>query len=108
VANARRVAKEPFATEFLKDIDAGLSAGFVEEGKVVNTISSVVIVGETARIKTCFDQTHTKTMVPGNASTPPVRVGVPQPSMANVSLVRDGGSWLVAGFKGGQGSCVSG
>ncbi len=106
MAKAHRVAREPFATEYLQQLDETLSAGFVQKGKVVNTISAVAVSGVTATIKTCVDQTHMTFSVPGNASAPPV--GTRPPTMAIVSLARQGGSWLVAGFKGDEGACVTG
>jgi hypothetical protein len=106
VVRARRVAKEPYATKFLKDIDATLSSGYVQSGKVVNTISSVRITGGSAIITTCYDATHTKYTKPGNTSAPSIQMR--PPSMATVSAVLQGHSWLVSGFKSGEGACVSG
>jgi len=106
MAKAHRVAREPFASEYLKQLDGTLSAGFVQKGKVVNTISTVTVSGVAATIKTCVDQTHMTFSVPGNASAPPM--GTRPPTMATVSLARQGDSWLVAGFKGDEGACVSG
>ena len=105
MAKAHRVAKEPFATTYLKRIDATLSAGFVQTGRVVNTTSSVTVSGDKATVRTCQDQTHTKLVNP-DPSVPRVRT-LP-PAMATVSLVREGDLWLVAGFKGDEGPCVSG
>ena len=60
MAKVHKVAKEPFATVFLKGIDATLSAGFVQQGRAGYTTSSVTVAGEMATIKTCLDQTHMK------------------------------------------------
>lgn len=106
VVKLHKVAKEPYATAALKDIDATVSAGYVQRGRVVNTISKVTVTGDTAVIKTCFDQTKTKFINPEKPSAPAVRI--PPPSTATVSLVRGGGSWLLVGFKGGQGACLHG
>jgi hypothetical protein len=106
MAKVHKVAKEPFATATMKDIDATLSTGYVQEGKVVNTISSVAVVGVRATIKTCYDQSETRFINPGKASAPAAQI--PKPALATVSLVREGGTWLLAGFKGDEGACVSG
>lgn len=106
MAKARQVAKEPFATEYLKKLEGTLVAGFVQKGKVVNTISAVTVAGNTATIKTCVDQTHMTFSVPGNASAPPV--GTRPPALATVTLAHGRDSWLVSGSKGGEGACVSG
>lgn len=104
VAKARQVAKEPFASVILKGIDSTISAGFVQEGKLVRTVSSVVVAEDAATIKACVDETHMKIVNPGNPSGPAVRI--PPPSWQTVSVVRIGRSWLVAGLKSGGGACV--
>jgi len=106
MAKAHQVAQEPFATKYMKRIDATLSAGFVQTGKVVNTIASVTVAGEKATIKTCQDQTHTKLTKPSDPSAPAVKT-LP-PAMATVSLAREGDAWKVAGFTGGEGKCITG
>jgi hypothetical protein len=106
MAKAHRVAKEPFATLTMKDIEEVLSTGYVEMGKRVYTISSVTAAGGTATVKTCIDQTQRKLINPADPSSPAARN--PPPSMATVSLVREGGSWLVTGLKGGEGPCATG
>ena len=106
MAKAHRVAIEPFVTMYLKSVDATLSAGFVQTGKVVNTISSVTVTGSQAIVRTCQDQTHTKLINPGDSSVP--TVGTLPPALATVSLVHNGDLWLVSGFKGDEGACVSG
>jgi hypothetical protein len=106
MAKAHQVAKEPFATEYLKKLEGTLVAGFVQKGRVVNTVSAVTITGNTAILKTCVDQTHMSFSVPGNASAPPV--GTRPPALATVTLARERDSWLVSGSKGGEGACVSG
>jgi len=103
LAKARHVATEPYATTFLKDIDSTLSAGFVQTGKALNTISAVTSRGKRATIMTCLDLTHTKLT---KQAAPPAQN--PPPSQATVSLVREGGSWLVEGLKADEGACVSG
>jgi hypothetical protein len=104
MARVHAVAKEPFATVTMKDVDATLSTGYVQAGKVVNTISSVTVNGDKATIKTCYDQTHTKFVNPGKASAPAAQI--PPPTMATVSLMRERGVWLLTGFKGDEGACT--
>jgi len=106
MAKVHTVAKEPFATVTMKDIDATLSTGYVQAGKVVNTISSVTVDGDKATIKTCYDQTHTKFINPGKASAPAAQI--PPPTIATVSLIRERGAWLLVGFKGDEGACARG
>jgi len=106
MAKVHKVAKEPFATSTMKSIDATLSIGLVRTGHVVDTIAAVTVDGNKATIKTCYDQTHTKYSSSGKASLPPVQI-LP-PSKATVTLAREGSSWLVTDFKGGQGPCVTG
>lgn len=106
MTKAHRVAKDPFVTKYLKGIDAGLSAGFVQTGKVVSTVSSVTTTGDTATLDTCVDETQTKLINRGNPSGPQAQA--PPPSRVTVSLVREGDSWLVAGLKGGGGACAAG
>ena len=106
MAKAHQVAGEPFITKYLQNLDAALSAGLVLTGKVVNTISSVTVVGGTATINTCVDATHTKLTNPGNPSAPTAQI--PPPSRMSVSMVRKADSWLVTGLKGGNSTCVSG
>jgi hypothetical protein len=106
MAKAHQVAKEPFATEYLKKLEVTLVMGFVQKGRVVNTVSAVTITGNTAILKTCVDQTHMSFSIPGNASAPPV--GTRPPAVATVSLAREADSWLVSGSKGDEGACVSG
>jgi hypothetical protein len=103
LAKARQVATEPYATTFLKDVDATVSAGFVMTGKTVNTISAVTTKGGKATIKTCLDLTRSKLAQP----SAPAAKSLP-PSRATVSLSRHGDSWLVDGLKAGEGACVSG
>ena len=100
------VASEPFATSTMKDIDAALSAGFVQKGKTTNTISSVTSAGETATIDTCLDRTKLNLTNPTHPSAP--RWKAQPPSKGTVSLAREGGSWLVAGYEGDKGACVTG
>jgi hypothetical protein len=52
MAKVHSVAKEPFATTDMKEVDATLSAGFVETGKAVDTILSVTLAGDKATVKT--------------------------------------------------------
>ena len=106
LAKAHKFAKEPFATTYLKGVDSTVSAGFVQEGKLVRTVSSVTVAGDAATIRTCVDQTHMKLVNTGK--TPGPAVQIPPPSWQIVSVVRQGGSWLVAGLKSGEGTCVSG
>lgn len=106
MAKVHKIATEPYATATMKEIDATLSAGFAQTGRVVNTISAVTIVGGKASIKTCYDQTHTRFTDPAHPTAP--KVQVPPPSMGTVSLVREGGSWLVSGYQDGSATCVSG
>ena len=106
MAKAHKVAKEPFATEYLKGIDATLSAGYRQTGKAVVTVSSAIVAGNTATMKACLDQTHLNLINPGNPSAP--RWEARPPALVTVSLVREGGSWLIAGLRAGEGSCVSG
>jgi hypothetical protein len=106
MAKVHKVAKEPFATTTMKSIDASLSMGLVRTGHVVDTISAVTVDGDKATIKTCYDQTKTKFTSPPKASLPPVQIS--PPSKATVTLAREGSSWLVTDFKGGQGPCVTG
>ena len=106
MARAHQVAKEPFATKILQDIAGTLSSGFVRTGKLADTLSAVTVVGETATIKTCLDLKDTKFFKPGSPSAAPLQN--PPPAWATVSLAREGGSWLVSGLKGGEGTCVSG
>jgi hypothetical protein len=103
---AHRVAQEPFATEYLKGVDATLSAGYEQTGKPVVTVLSATVAGDTASMKACLDLTHLNLINPGNPSA--ARWEARPPARVTVSLVRKGGSWLVAGIKGGEGSCVSG
>jgi hypothetical protein len=90
----------------MKDIDAALSAGFVQKGKSMNTISSVTFAGQTATINTCLDRTHLNLINPTHPSAP--RWEAQPPSKGTVSLAREGGAWLVAGYKGDKGACVTG
>ena len=106
MAKVHKIATEPYATATMKEVDATLSAGFVQTGRVVNTISAVTIVGGKASIKTCYDQTHTKFTDPAHPAAP--KVQIPPPSMGTVSLVREGGSWLVSDYQDGGATCVSG
>jgi hypothetical protein len=106
MAKAHRVAKEPFATEYLKGVDTTLSAGYEQTGKPIVTVSSATVAGDTASMKACLDLTHLNLINPGNPSA--ARWEPRRPSRVTVSLVLEGGSWLVAGIKGGEGSCVSG
>jgi hypothetical protein len=106
MAKARRVAKEPFVTAYLKGVDATLSAGYEQTGKAVVTVSSAIVTGNTATVKTCLDLTHLNLINPGNPSA--ARWEPRPPTLVNVSLVREGGSWLVSGLKSGGGTCVSG
>lgn len=106
MAKVHKIATEPFATATMKEIDATLSAGFVQKGRVVNTISAVTLVGGKASIKTCYDQTHTSFTDPAHPTAP--KVQIPSPSTGTVSLVRAGGSWLVSGYKDSGATCVSG
>jgi hypothetical protein len=106
VATFHKVAKEPFANQTMKGIALALSAGFVQTGKAVNTISSVTLVGETASIKTCLDQTHLNLINPSHPSAP--RWEARPPSKGTVLLVRERDVWLVSGYKGGEGTCITG
>lgn len=106
MAKAHKVAKEPFATTYLKGVDSTISAGFVQKGKVVRTVSSVTVAGDAATIRTCVDQTHMKLVNTGKNPGPAVQI--PPPSWQTVSVVRQGDSWLVAGLKSSEGTCVSG
>jgi hypothetical protein len=100
-----KVAMEPLASVTMKNINRTLSSGLIQRGKVTNTISAVTVAGETATIKTCFDQSRTKLVEPGNPSR---KVRIPAPSNATVSLVRSGDVWMLSAFNGGEGACVSG
>ena len=106
MTKAHRVAKDPFATDYLKGVDATLSAGYEQTGKPNVTVSSVTVAGGTATMKACLDLTHLNLINPGSPSA--ARWEARPPARVTVSLVREGGSWLVAGMKGGEGSCVSG
>lgn len=106
MAKAHKAAKEPFATTYLKGVDSTISAGFVQKGKVVRTVSSVTVAGDAATIRTCVDQTHMKLVNTGKNPGPAVQI--PPPSWQTVSVVRQGDSWLVAGLKSSEGTCVSG
>ena len=106
MAKVHTVAREPFATATMKDVDATLSTGYVQTGKVVNTISAVTLAGDKATIKTCYDQTHTKFINPRKTSAPAAQI--PRPALATVSLTRVLGVWVLTGFKGDEGTCVSG
>jgi hypothetical protein len=106
MAKTRKVAKEPFATTYFKGVDSTVSAGFVQEGKLVRTVSSVTVAGDTATIRSCVDQTRMKLVDTSKTPGPPVQI--PPPSWQTVSVVREGGSWLVAGLKSGEGTCISG
>jgi len=106
MAKFHKVAKEPFATEYLKGIDATLSAGYRQTGKAVVTASSAIIASNTATMKACLDQTHLNLINPSHPSAP--RWEARPPALVTVSLVREGGSWLIAGIRAGEGSCVSG
>ena len=106
MAKVHTVAREPFATATMKDVDATLSTGYVQTGKVVNTISAVTVAGDKATIKTCYDQTHTKFINPRKTSAPAAQI--PRPALATVSLTRVLGVWALTGFKGDQGTCVGG
>jgi len=106
LAKAHKVAKEPFATTYLKGVDSTISAGFVQKGKIVRTVSSVTVDGDAATIRTCVDQTHMKLVNTGKNPGPAVQV--PPPSWQTVSVVRQGDSWLVDGLKSDGGTCVSG
>ena len=107
MAKAHQVGQEPFITKQLQQMAVALSAGFVDTGEAArDTTLSVTVVGSTATLNTCLDQTRTKSVNHTNPSAP---VGSPPPpARVNVSLVRDAGSWLVAGLKDGGGACVSG
>jgi len=106
MAKIHLVATEPFATPYLKRVDATISAGFVQTGELVTTISAVRVTNERATIKVCEDQTHTRLTNPSHPSVPKVQT-LP-PALATLSLVRKGDAWLVAGFHGDEGACVSG
>jgi hypothetical protein len=106
MAKAHQVGQEPFVTEYLKGIVQSLATGYVDTGKAVSSTSSVTLVGSKATMKTCLDLTHTKPVNSGNPSAPPVQIS--PPNRVTVSLVRGADSWLVAGLKGGEGTCVSG
>lgn len=106
MAKAHQFAKDPFATKYLTGVAAGLSAGFVQTGKLVSTVSSVTTVGDAATIKTCLDQTHLLLIDQRNPSGP--RAQAPKPSRATVSLTRQGDAWLVSGIEDGKDACISG
>lgn len=101
-----RVAAEPYATTYLKRVEGTVSAGYVQTGELVTTVSAVTVAGKKATIKACEDQTHTRLTNPSRPSDPKVQT-LP-PALATISLVREGEAWLVAGFKGDEGACVSG
>jgi hypothetical protein len=106
MAKVHKVAAEPFATSTMKSLDATLSTGYVQTGKVVNTISAVTVTGDKATIKTCYDQTHTKFINPRKTSAPAAQI--PAPTLATVSLARVLGAWVLTGFKGDEGACLGG
>jgi hypothetical protein len=106
MTKAHGVSKEPFASEYLKGVDATLSAGYKQTGKPVVTVSSATVAGDTATMKACLDLTHLNLINPGNPSA--ARWEARPPARVTVSLVRESGSWLVSGIKSGEGSCVSG
>lgn len=106
MTKAHQVAREPFATATMRGIQLALSAGFVQTGKAVYTSSSVTVVGKKATIKTCLDQSRMKLVNRRDPSAP--RWEARPPSKATVLLAHQGDSWLVTGYKGDEGACVSG
>jgi hypothetical protein len=105
-AKVHKVAAEPYATTFLKRVDATISAGYVQTGKLIATISAVQVTNEGATIKVCVDQTHTRLTNPSHPAVPKAKT-LP-PALATLPMVRKGDAWLVAGFHGDEGACTSG